>query len=416
MPPKPTARRPLNEGEPSRTRRATSRQLQRTLEEEEEEEELDVEQTEDHTQDDIESESEDEIRNRIAEVERLLLQEQERARKKAELRERLRAAEAELQARRTNQIRPDVVSPPTARSNASLNTRQEPLVRTKELQPKDLREYWGKTIREHREWVSSAKNAFRLAPTTFRDDVFKISFATQFLRGTPYTSWTEKERQMTASEVTWDSFETYLINLIEDPANRQLEALQQYMDARQRRDQTVQAFNSFLLSLEDQLDERYTPSQLRGHLWCKLRPDMRSNLSNYQEIPQTRDGLVTLATRIENNKRRATLTQLTGDREIKRSRPEERTSSPRPLSTFPNHFRTPPNSNPIANPNPNRMSTNLNPPRPTEDRRCYNCNRTGHVRHQCPDLVKEIAVLDTREATIVDTRESEEELGNDSAS
>jgi hypothetical protein len=149
----------------------------------------DAGKTGDRSQDDVESESEGEMRIRIAEVERLLQVERDKALRKAELRERLRVAEAELQASRANQFRTDVVSPTTTQSNASFNNPQpsNPL-RARELQPKDLKEYWGNTIREHREWISSAKNAFRLAPTTFENDVFKIAFATQFLKGTPHTS------------------------------------------------------------------------------------------------------------------------------------------------------------------------------------------------------------------------------------
>jgi hypothetical protein len=181
------------------------------------------------------------------------------------------------------------------------------------------------------------------------------------------------------------------------------------MDARQRKDQTAQSFNSFLLGLEDQLDESYTPVQLRGHLWCKLRPDMRSSLSNYQEIPQTREALVTLATRMENNKRRATMTQPAGEREPKRLRlePQERASNPRFQPSPNNRFRTPnPNQIPVSS--PNRTITNPTPAKPTAERRCYNCGRVGHFKDQCPDLVREVAQLYTRE--------SEGESENDPAS
>ncbi|TID17020.1 gag polymerase env protein [Venturia nashicola] len=51
--------------------------------------------------------------------------------------------------------------------------------------------------------------------------------------------------------------------------------MQHYMDSKQGADQSTVSFNSYLMGLESQLDEPYTETQLRNHLWCKLRPEIR---------------------------------------------------------------------------------------------------------------------------------------------
>jgi hypothetical protein len=69
-----------------------------------------------------------------------------------------------------------------------LTNREVPVRRRRseeELQPEKLHLYQGKSVREHREWIYSAENTFRLVPRKFRQDVAKIAWTAQFLRATP---------------------------------------------------------------------------------------------------------------------------------------------------------------------------------------------------------------------------------------
>jgi hypothetical protein len=301
------------------------------------------------------------------------------------------------------------------RNTTVVNTPQESLSQTsetllpvrpaKELQPEKLPLYYGKSVREHREWTRSAENAHRLAPNTFSQDVAKISHAFQFIRGTPYSAWIEKERSIAPNLITWEYFSEFLLNLIEDPENRQLDALQAYMDAAQRPSQSTQDFNSYLLGLESQIQDPYTASQLRGHLWCKLRPDMRAALSNYQEIPKTRDQLVTLATRLESNKRRATASRVYPDRDPKRNRPEITREPPRETRPHNSTGARLPQARSMGN--PNQIPIKKSPDHVT----CYNCHKVGHYKDKCPEPPQS-----QREIAYINTKESDDSEGNDSAS
>jgi hypothetical protein len=201
--------------------------------------------------------------------------------------------------------------------------------RNTELQPEKLPEYWGKGVREHRDWCQKAENAFRLAPRRFKRDQAKIAWSAQFLRGTPQTAWSN-EADATSTrrggEYTWEQYKAFLVDLIEDPQNRQLEAAQLIEDAKQKPGQSAQAFHQYLASLEARIDDdpqedpKRAEERKRQRFWTKLREDVRRQILNYQDTPETRDGIVALATRHENAaKRRAA--DPGDDKERSRSRP-----------------------------------------------------------------------------------------------
>jgi hypothetical protein len=209
-----------------------------------------------------------------------------------------------------------------------------------------------------------------MAPSMFRKDSIKIAWATQSLRGTPAISWGNVHGSQDGDRYTWEEYKRYLLDLIEDPENRALDAVLQYLEAKQRPGQTAQQFNQYLLSLEAQLDHPYNEEQRRIHLWAKLRPEVRAHIVNYQDIPKTRDAIVALATRQENTRKRFTSPP-----------PDRGRSQPRPRQS----------SKPLAE----RITGDSGPRRspsdsiPREGSRfrsraiCYNCQKEGHYAKDC---------------------------------
>lgn len=266
---------------------------------------------------------------------------------------------------------PDIdPDPPGAGSNNTPSTfSEEPRpapVHVREIEPEKLQHYNGKSTREHREWVRSATNAFRLAPQKFHSDNVKIGWAAQFLRGTPYATWSEHEEAMGPEETpTWTYFTTFLLDQIEDPVNRGLDALLEYEEAKQRDGQSTVNFNTYLMGLESQLPDPLTESQKRNALWAKLRPDMRAALGNLQHLPTTRDAVVATATRLEKNKKR--LSEYQSTQTQKRTRRNTREA---------HHTRESSKDNPRP---PTNSSANS-----TSTVRCYNCQGLGHYANKCP--------------------------------
>ena len=107
------------------------------------------------------------------------------------------------------------------------------------LRPKKLPDYYGKNIREYREWIRDAQTAFRQARLYFPTEESKILYAIGFLKGDPKEMWYNHEAKHPAETLTFEDFSIFLLNNIEDPVNRSLDAQQRYEDAHQLQSQTV---------------------------------------------------------------------------------------------------------------------------------------------------------------------------------
>lgn len=56
-------------------------------------------------------------------------------------------------------------------------------------------------------------------------------------------SWNNEVATEEGPEYTWEAYKVFLLDLIEDPANRALDAAQLYEDAKQGPGQTAQQFH-----------------------------------------------------------------------------------------------------------------------------------------------------------------------------
>lgn len=227
------------------------------------------------------------------------------------------------------------------------------------LRPKDPAEYRGKSLREHREFVRSCETAFCLVPQDFYNDRDKVLWSMQYLKGDIRDLWyTHYERTYSALESpTWSYFKNYLLDLLSDPVNRSLEAAMSHAAAEQRKDQTVRAFAGYLEILEDQLPP-YTEEQRVQHLFSKLRPEIQRAITNYHQIPATREDLVALGSTLERNLRAAFMTQPPRSQNTRKTLGREtqhRGQTPKPQ----------------------------NKQNDTSEITCYNCNKKGHYATKC---------------------------------
>ena len=92
----------------------------------------------------------------------------------------------------------------------------------------------------------------------------------------------------------------FLLNLIEDLMNRQLNYAQSFNKTKQRDNQTIRKFDAYLFNLKFYLT-LYTKQQQMTHLFMKLRSSIRDVVMNYQNIFKTRIKLLMITTRVKNN-------------------------------------------------------------------------------------------------------------------
>lgn len=234
--------------------------------------------------------------------------------------------------------------------------------------------YYGKTIREHQDFRDSLKLAFRLEADAFADEDTKVAFTMQYVKGTNRTLWLQYEDDHPDTQFTWEELMEFLLNQIKSPINRELHVALTYARAMQRTDQPVNEFAAYLTSLEAQINPPYEAKHLMIHLFAKLRPELRLAITNYQEFPQTRDQLVSLAALLEENQKSASAPQARSNRRAANSNTK---TTPSGNSGKADSKTT------ASDATSGRSSTAGGSTQPKGN--CKNCGKPGHWWRQCPE-------------------------------
>ena len=100
--------------------------------------------------------------------------------------------------------------------------------------------------------------------------------------------------------MSWESYKTFLRDLLQDPITYASTLAHWYNEATQCHSQTVAQFVNYLDELEAELPP-YSDEHWHQHLLAKLIPELWHPLNNYQHIPGTWSGLRGLATQLEAN-------------------------------------------------------------------------------------------------------------------
>lgn len=254
---------------------------------------------------------------------------------------------------------------------------------------RDLPVYNGKTLREAQTFLDGAERRFRIdAGQRYRDDQARIDYCVLAFGTAPAAKWERYERRQGIGMTTWAQFKEWMRDSIVDPANRAFDAVTSYNEARQRDGQSSEDFAAYLDSLEIELriDSDW---QRRNNLFAKLREDLRRDILQRNDIPNTRQGLLSLATRIETTHR---MTGAPRSRRPAGPMPEPERQS-RQAPTRVDRVRpgpatgvnlTPTAPKPALNPGqcPRCKSTShrlANCPEVT----CYRCNTKGHIASSC---------------------------------
>ncbi len=166
-----------------------------------------------------------------------------------------------------------------------------------------LKKYHDKIIREHREWIRDVKISFWNISWHFESDEKKILYCMIYLKSESKKLWFDHEETMSAAQQTWFNFINFLLNLIEDSMNRDINVTQQYANASQRSDETIWTFAAHLSTLKHQLS-LYSDEHKRAHLFIKLRSELRVIITNVQSISITQDALIDLVAWLKTNLRK----------------------------------------------------------------------------------------------------------------
>ena len=272
-----------------------------------------------------------------------------------------------------------------------------PVAKRTSIKPGKIPDYWGKSLREHTDWVRDCDVVFRRSSDHFVTHTDRILYAMYSLKGDPKEQWYEWEKNhpVEESDVIWDDFTEFLKDLIQDPVHRAATIAQALQDAKQRPTQSARNFDAYMATLENQLPKIPESYRVSNYL-TKLRPELRAEILKSRPAPETRADMVALAALLEDN----TPSRYTAER--KRDEPGSQGKSKgkdKKSNSGSNNQRS----------LPSRVKGNANDShKKSKEVTCYHCNQKGHIRPDCPQLPKdnERADVGAVEANIQDASES----------
>ena len=241
-----------------------------------------------------------------------------------------------------------------------------------------LKKYHDKIIREHREWIRDVEISFWNISWHFESDEKKILYCMIYLKNESKKLWFDHEETMSAAQQTWFDFIDFLLNLIEDSMNRDIDVTQQYANASQRSNQMIRTFAAHLSTLKHQLS-LYSDEHKWAHLFIKLRSELRVIITNVQLISITRDALIDLVAWLKTNLRKEHVLSLKQSRDEDlhyRDRVNKKTHSKRKKSHQSTKLDS---SSKMSSHASSRYSKNL------FNITCYTCNRKNHYFTDCKD-------------------------------
>lgn len=248
--------------------------------------------------------------------------------------------------------------------------------------------YDSQSQRRFKEYIRHCETAFQMGQTMYPDDKTKICYASQFLTGETLDGWLRHESQMGEDEqAIWEEYNGVLKDLLLDPVTRSTMLALRYDRAQQRKGQTVRQFVSYLEELEMEFD--YTETQRRQHLYAKLRPEIRRALSNYQTLPDTRQGLMQLAIQLESNQLQESKPEpKPGERSSNAGsttdtrKPKENKGSPKKNPRTGRHVEKSRQTSSTSR-QPTDALTQAEREHRDKNNLCYRCGKPGHLARQC---------------------------------
>jgi hypothetical protein len=157
----------------------------------------------------------------------------------------------------------------------------------------------GASLKQWTNWKMEITRAFVAAPYKYDNDHTKVIKALMHLHKDCKIMWNNHIRLCPDDEYVWEKFLTWIGNTIRDHGNFEMNTNYEWTKARQGTDQTPWAFDAYLSSFEVELEPATERTRAMNFL-SRLQPQLRKaiHMSGVNPLPQTRQEMVSLATRM----------------------------------------------------------------------------------------------------------------------
>ena len=161
--------------------------------------------------------------------------------------------------------------------------------------------YYGKNRAEYDEFVRVCQADFVSAQWGPNHDIRKVAYASSFLRGPPAHDWERHTRDMDPSTLTWNQLKQQLLVQLGDLGNTEINAFDQWFNAKQKPNQTVRAYAAYLDQVASHLSQAPTELDRLQKLRSSMKDSIRAVIHSQVTQPSTAADLLAQAQRIEEN-------------------------------------------------------------------------------------------------------------------
>ena len=166
--------------------------------------------------------------------------------------------------------------------------------------------YRGRNEKEFVDFIDSCEMGFIQDKAAFRTEADRVFWASQYLEKEPRDRWRlwRHEHFHELDTVTWAFFKGFLHDLLDDPYNRTVDTYEKYAAVAQRPGQTTRQYLTAVETVEQQMPHGTFDDHFKWMFFARMRPELRSAITNHNAVPETREELVNLATTLERNMER----------------------------------------------------------------------------------------------------------------
>ncbi|KAI9784868.1 MAG: hypothetical protein M1816_000713 [Peltula sp. TS41687] len=158
--------------------------------------------------------------------------------------------------------------------------------------------YEGKNQGELDTFTLECEGVFRKRSSQYKKEWRRADYAKGWIKPELAKSWNLKVEQLGDDYRAWSNLKDYLQDDLRPKALRAKDACSKWLQASQHQNQTVTSFVNYIDQLEKDLP--LIPEDMkRLRLMCAFRPDIELAIEQRADIPESREGLITLAINIE---------------------------------------------------------------------------------------------------------------------